>query len=382
MPPPLQERLGELQMGQEARFRFGDGSRMFAAPVESPKTGAGHVLLFTHQEGNPGMSRQSLLYLQLLTLLCAAAIVGWLAARALTSPIRRMQSAVNRVASGDLDSRVGSTLDSSVGELVALARDIDHMAAHMQTMMIARTRLFHHLSHEMRSPLARLRILLELLRDTGYQGEVSRLHERLNLADHEVSRLDSLIDEILDLARFDASKPPPMKPLSLTEVISECVELNTMEAKAKSVRLCTEFDKVGSTDMVSGNQELIVRAVDNLLRNAIRYTPANGAVIISLKHDGDKIILSVADEGPGVPEAFVNTIFEPFFRVPVSKSHTGTQLEKGYGLGLTFVHLVANLHAANIAARNKKSGGLSIVIRFNLIPHATHAVYESNGGKI
>jgi two-component system, OmpR family, sensor kinase len=366
IPPPAEERLGELRPAREARFRLGDGSRLLAMPVTLPPADPGHVLLFTHQQGDPVISRQSLLYWQLLALLCAAALVGWLVAHALTAPIRRMQVAVNRVASGDLDSRVGNSLNTGVGELVTLAGDIDHMAAQMQSMITARDRLFHHLSHEMRSPLARLRILLELLRDADDSG-AARLQERLTKADHEIGRLDSMIDEILGLARFDGSKLPPMELLSMTDIVSECVDFSGVEAEAKSVRLRIELDKTDAADTISGNREMIVRAIDNLLRNAIRYTPANGEVSISLRREGVYILLSIADQGPGVPDKFLNTIFEPFFRLPIAKSQDEPWQEKGHGLGLTFVQLAAKLHGATVVASNKMSGGLFISIRFQRI---------------
>jgi two-component system, OmpR family, sensor kinase len=366
MPPPVQARFDELRPGQEARIRLSDGGRLLAVPAQLSQTDAGHVLLFAQQESDPATSRQSLLYWQLLALLCAAAMVGWRVAHALASPIRRMQAAVNRVASGDLGSRVGSTLGTNVGELVTLAGDIDHMAAQMQIMIAARDRLFHHLSHEMRSPLARLRILLELLRDTDGRG-AARLEERLSKADREIGRLDSMIDELLGLARFDGSKTPRMESLSINDIVSECIDFSKVEAEAKSVRLCADLKNADTDDTISGSRELIVRAIDNLLRNAIRYTPVNGIVNVSSQCEGEHILLSVADQGPGVPEAFLSAIFEPFFRLPVAKSQDEPNQEKGHGLGLTFVQVMANLHGATIAASNRASGGLLITIRFQKI---------------
>jgi two-component system, OmpR family, sensor kinase len=364
MPPPAKERLAELREGQEARFKFDDGGRLLAIPVQISTTIKGHALLFAQQEGKAVASRQTLLYLQLVALLGTAAFVGWLVARALAAPIRHMQNAVNRVASGDLNSRVGNTLKTGINELSTLAHDIDHMAAQMQAMITSRDRLFHHLSHEMRSPLARLRILLELVREDE-AGNSSRAHERLNKADYEIDRLDSMIDEILSLARFDGGQLPPMEPLLMTEIVNECVEFTKVEADAKSVQLRIDSEVPPEFDSVSGNRELIVRAIDNLLRNAIRYTPADQVVDIAIRCEGIHVLVSVGDQGPGVPEAYLGAIFEPFFRLPTSKPQAESRQERGYGLGLTFVHLVSKLHGATVVASNKMSGGLLIEIRFS-----------------
>jgi signal transduction histidine kinase len=362
MPAPARARLAELLIGQEARFKFDGGGRLLALPMRLSPTDDGHILLFTQVEIDAIASRQSLLYLQLAALLCAAAIVGWLLARGLAGPIRRIQIAVNRVASGDLSSRVQGTLSNDVNELATLARDIDHMAAQMQTMIASRDRLLHHLSHEMRSPLARLRILLEMLRDDG--ANTARLYERLGKADGEIDRLDSMIDEILGLARFDGNKSPPMTPLSMREIIDECVDFTAVEAEAKSVRLSANIERAGASVLVLGNRELVIRAVDNLLRNAIRHTPANRVVDIALQCQGDDVLLAIGDQGPGVPEPYLHAIFEPFFRLPAAKNPTQPAQAKGYGLGLTLVQLMAKLHGATIVVSNKAAGGLLISIRF------------------
>jgi two-component system, OmpR family, sensor kinase len=364
MPAIVRERLGELRIGQEARFKFDDGGIAFALPARIPPTGAeGHALLFSQQEGGGFTSRRSLIYLQLLALLCAAGIVGWLVARTLIAPIRRMQTAVNLMASGNLSSRLRKTLNSGVTELETLAGDIDNMALQMQTMIASRDRLLHHLSHEMRSPLARLRILLEMLRDNNGSGD-SSFHDRLNKADSEVGRLDFMIDEILGLARFDVSKPPTMMPLSIREIIEGCIDFTTVEAEAASVHLSPDLDDSDASDMVYGNRELIVRAVDNLLRNAIRYTPANHVVTIALRSESDSILLSISDQGPGVPQPYLQAIFEPFFRLRDTKSISSQNQQKGYGLGLTYVNLIAKLHGATIVASNNVSGGLLISLAF------------------
>jgi two-component system, OmpR family, sensor kinase len=369
MPPPVLETLGNLPAGREARFQFGASGRMFAIPVQLSNAKAAHAVLFVHHDRDPATSRRSLLYWQLLALLGAAAALGWFVARALTAPIRRMQVAVNRVAGGDLGSRVGNTLETGIGELDELASDIDHMASQMQAMMTTRDRLLHHLSHEIRSPLARLRILLEFLRDSDQRTEdVQTRSARLDKADREVGRIDALVDEILNLARLDGSKPPPMSPTSLEEIIDECMESASVEAEAKGVHLSRSVEAPKGHDMISGNRELLVRAVDNLLRNAIHHAPANGRVNISVstRSDDASARLTVVDDGPGVPDEYLSHIFEPFFRLPhaAGEMAANQQERKGYGLGLTFVRLVATLHQATLVATNQAPHGLSISIGF------------------
>jgi two-component system, OmpR family, sensor kinase len=366
MPAAARERIGELRAGQEARFAFDDGGMLIAVPIKLSATAVvsdAHALLFGQRESDTSTSRQSLLYLQLIALLCAAGIVGWLAARALTAPIRQIQRAVNLIADGKLHARVGGTVHTGVHELTGLAHDIDNMASQMQAMNTSRDRLLHHLSHEMRSPLARLRILLELLREEKSSG-LSTPHKRLNSADKEIDRLDAMIDEILGLARLEACAPPPMTAVSMKELIKDCVESSSVEANVKAVQLTLDVGNADASDCVHGNRELIVRAVDNLLRNAIRHTPANHVVAVALTHTENAMLLSVDDQGPGVAACHLQAIFEPFFRLPATNLQSEQPSEKGYGLGLTYVRLITKLHGATVAASNKVSGGLLISIGF------------------
>jgi signal transduction histidine kinase len=361
MPDTAQQRMGELVPGREAHFRLAESAQILALPVQLASGDAAHVVALMHQQVDPASSRTRMLYWQLFAVLAAAALVGWLSALGLSAPIRRMQVAVNRVASGDLSWRIGNTIDTSVGELKALALDIDHMASQMQAMIAARDRLLHHLSHEMRSPLARLRILMELLRTDNSAGSSNRLDK----ADREIGRIDALVDEILTLARFDGTQVPAMESLSLRDIVDECVDSALVEAETKSIHLITTFSQVDAAFALSGNRELIVRAIDNLLRNAIRHTPTQGNVKISLEDNNQHITLTVSDAGPGVPDNLLNAIFEPFFRIPGQVQEAG---QVNVGLGLTLVRLVANLHGATITAGNKTPHGLSIAITFSLSP--------------
>lgn len=361
MPEAAQQRLRELVPEQEARFRLGENAQFLALPVRLANGDAAHVVIFMREQSDPASSRQRMLYWQLCALLAAAALVGWLAAHGLSAPIRRMQVAVNRVASGDLTSRIGNTIDTGVGELKTLARDIDHMAEKMQTLIASRDRLLHHLSHEMRSPLARLRILVELLRKPHSTDTAVRLDK----ADREIGRIDALVDEILTLARFDGTQAPPMESLSLRDIVDECVDSALVEAEAKSVHLVAAFDHADAAFALHGNRELIVRTIDNLLRNAIRHTPVAGSVEISVRHSNERITLTVGDNGPGVPDNLLDAIFEPFFRIPGQVQEAG---QVNVGLGLTLVRLVARLHGATIAASNQTPRGLSISIGFAALP--------------
>ncbi len=362
-PPSVKERIAELRSGQGASLRLSNGGRLLAIPVYLSPAEQAHAIFFAQQETNKAGSRQWLVFLQLSALLATAALVGWFVARALATPIKHLQNVVNRVASGDLNSRVGTHLNTSVAELSQLGHDIDHMAVQLKSMLNSRDRMFHHLSHEMRSPLARLRILLEMLRESDSDDKAQNL-ERLRKADYEIDRLDIMINEILGLAKLESGDPPPMEPVLMTEIIDECVEFSRVEAEAKSVRLDFNFVESDAKDVVTGNRELLLRTIDNLLRNAIRFTPANQTVSISLVTLGAHLILSVADQGPGVPDNYMDSIFEPYFRLSTPKPLGAVYEERGYGLGLTFVKLAAKMHAATVTARNNAEGGLVISIKF------------------
>ena len=275
------------------------------------------------------------------------AVAGWIVARQLTAPLRSVQSTIRRFSNGDLSARVGSHLAERGDDLGKLAGDFDRMADRVEEMIRGRDRLLHHLSHEMRSPLARLRFAIELAR-----SEEGDRDAYLKRADREVDRLDGLMGEMLQMARsVEGMSEADKQTVDLSELLSDAVQRASIDADAAGVKL----EQLPSPDVAfPGHVELLSRAIDNVLLNAIKYSPEGGTVKVSARHDDSLITIFIEDEGPGVPPAELKTLFEPFYRA--SNSAPG----QGYGLGLAIVASSLLAHGGYAEAENVKPNGLVV----------------------
>jgi two-component system sensor histidine kinase CpxA len=223
------------------------------------------------------------------------------------------------------------------------------MASRLQDLQAANRRLLRDVSHELRSPLARMRVALELARNRkgkNVEGELDRI-------ELESERLETLIDEVLGLLR-ESSESAPLKPESfdLRELLSDVRELVNYETPEGSPGVLFE---AGEPLNVSADRELIWRAVENLLRNALKYTDsARGVELSAGREDADRVWISVADRGPGLPEQHLEKIFEPFYRVQEARDRQSG----GHGLGLAIAAAAVRRHRGSIVARNRSGGGL------------------------
>jgi two-component system, OmpR family, sensor histidine kinase CpxA len=363
MPGEVKTWVRSLNAGVKGQMGFPDGSRVLALPVGKSSTESEHAVLFVREFSDPNKSRTHLLRLQLIGLLVTVCLAGWFVASAISKPVQSIRDSVNQLTNGTLTARVGSSLKSNLDDFVTLANDIDKMAGRIQNLIESRDKLLQHLSHEMRSPLAWLRILIDLIRTTSSRSSANPL-DRLDEADAEISRLDSIIDEILSLAQIEANQAPLMTEISLHSVINDCVRLAALEAASKTVSLTTSNMNPKLDAIIIGNYQLITRALDNLLRNAIRFSPNEGRVSINLQSGSESVLLSVSDQGSGVPETQLEKIFEPFARIESSSRSVEAPCHQGYGLGLAYVRAIANIHGATTAAANLESGGLIVTIAF------------------
>lgn len=274
-----------------------------------------------------------------------AAVLAWYFSR----PIRSLSQAFDEVAKGKLDVRVGQTLARRRDELADLGQDFDRMAERLQSVIEGQRRLLHDVSHELRSPLARLQAALDLL---GQQPE--RASEFLARIEREAGRMDLLVGELLTLARLDAGmRPRQDEAVALAELVADVADDAEFEGKARDCHVVT----TGNTEAsLRGNRELLHRALDNVVRNAIRHTPAGGTVRISVlpADQAGWLTIRVEDEGPGVPEAELDTIFTPFVRA------AGADAFAGYGLGLAITQRVMDLHGGKATAANRPGGGLCV----------------------
>jgi two-component system sensor histidine kinase CpxA len=281
-------------------------------------------------------------------------LMGAILAVHLAVPLRRLRRVVDRFGQGDLPARARSGRKDEIGEL---SRAFDAMAERIETLLAAERRLLQDVSHELRSPLARLTFAVELAR-SGPDREAA-----LDRVRKEADRMAALIGELLQLTRvegYPTDGSPEDIPLDrlLDDIVRDC----DLEAEARACRLVLRIDQPA---IVRGERELLHRAVENVLRNAFRHAPAGSAVEVSLELREDVATITVRDYGPGVPEALLGAIFQPFFRAEDDRSRASG----GVGLGLAIARRAVELHRGRIIARNA-TPGLGIAIE---LPNARSA---------
>jgi len=276
-----------------------------------------------------------------LFFLAAAVLLCYWLALHLTSPVRALQKAVERFGGGDFTARVGSQRRDELGQL---ANTFDRMAGRIETLLTAERRLLLDISHELRSPLARLGVAVELARS----GE--DLEAALNRIQKESDRLNALVGQLLQVTRAEGD-PNSLRrdPVRLDELLQQLVDDSAIEAAARGCRL--QYGPRAPVT-VEGDTELLRRAIENVIRNAIRYSPADADVEIALSRRNGAAVVAVRDHGPGVPEEALPRLFDAFYRVETSR----TSSSGGIGLGLSIARRAIELHNGRIRARNAQPG--------------------------
>jgi two-component system sensor histidine kinase CpxA len=271
----------------------------------------------------------------------------------LSAPIRRIQEGARALASENLDVRVSAGLEGRRDELAVLARDFDAMADQLRANRSAITQLLRDISHELRSPLARMRVAVGLARQPP--ADLSRQLDRL---EREIERLDSLISQVLRLARLHGTDAPfARETFDLDEVIEEVMRDANFEGAVKNCRV--RLQGAAST-AVNGNRDLLRSAIENVLRNAVRYSAQDAPVDVSVARSDSGVVILIRDCGPGVPDRDLERIFEPFYRVAESRDRdTG-----GEGIGLAITAQVMKAHGGSAQAANRLGGGFEV--RLNL----------------
>jgi two-component system sensor histidine kinase CpxA len=300
---------------------------------------------------------------QIIRILAVVAVAGfvcfWLA-RYISSPVSELRAATRALAGGNLRARIASSVCRRSDELGGLGIDFNAMAERIQSLLESQRRLLRDISHELRSPLTRLRVALDLAKD-GADSSSLLAHRRIEL---EAEKINDMIGNLLRLSRLEAlASLPDKSQIDLAQLVHQAVDEAALEA-TQNGRSVTVL-QVESCGIV-GNADLLHSVLENLIRNAIRYTPAGTAVEIDLSKQFSAgvwhAILSVRDYGPGVPPAHLTDIFEAFFRVEDSRnSETG-----GTGLGLSISQRAVRLHSGTIRAMNMTQGGLKIEVRLPL----------------
>ncbi len=285
-----------------------------------------------------------------------SAMISFFLARSLSVPLEQLSAASRRIAAGDLKTRVGHSLPERKDEIGRLATDFDAMASRLQAMQQANQRLLQDVSHELRSPLARLTVALEIARKKGAPNVESEL-DRIEL---ESERLGALVNDVLGLLRESSETVPKVdEEFDLNVLLNDLVDVVNYEVPEGKPGITW---KPVQPFPYRGDRELLWRAMENLLRNALRHTDPDNGVILNLERERKQVHLSVRDFGPGLPEGELQKIFEPFYRVQESRDRGSG----GHGLGLSIAANAVRRHGGRIAARNANDGGLIVQISLPL----------------
>jgi len=339
-PPPIQRDSGSSSDGKHRYtlvMGLPPGPRVFFGPRGLPVPG-------------------------LIILVLCSGFICYLLAWYMTKPVSRLRAATQQIAAGDLTARAGDPRSRRHDEIAGLVRDFDTMAGRLETLVKAQSRLLNDISHELRSPLARLNVALGLARQRSGPESASML-ERIEL---EASRLNELIGRLLTLARLeDGEQNVPTTPVLLDDVVLNVAEDAEFEAQAR--RCHVQSDIPEGNWAVRGQASLLHSAIENVVRNAIRYTREDSTVQIHLtkkrRSSGAEAVVSVADCGSGVPPDALEKLFQPFYRLDDDRGRqTG-----GVGLGLAITERAVRFHGGRVAALNRPEGGLLVEIHLPLL---------------
>jgi two-component system, OmpR family, sensor kinase len=328
-----------------------------ATPQIVGPDGAVYTFLFGYRSWSPlgvlGPARENLI--RLIIALGVSAMISWWLARYLSKPVTSLQASTRALAAGHLDTRVAPDIAQRSDELGVLARDFDRMAERLRQLLAAKEQLLRYVSHELRSPLARLRVALSLARRDG--ADISREMDRM---ERETERLDTMIGQILRLSSLATDDPNlGRQRIELGHLLSEVVDDARLEARADNKTV--EFTPAVHAEVL-GNHELLRSAIENVIRNAIRFTDNASKIDVGLEIRARQAVVTIRDQGCGVPETELEKIFEPFHRVPGANDRGST----GGGLGLTIAARVVTVYGGRVHARNAPDKGLIVEIELPL----------------
>ncbi len=339
------------------------GQRNWLASPISNKAGKTYIVALGLPEQPPvehlfkGLTHGFLGWRLLALLLVTAGVCFWLA-RSLTSPIRRLRQATRQFAAGDLSTRVGHQVKGK-NELAGLAGDFDEMAGKIENLVGTQKRLLRDISHELRSPLARLGVALELARQDGNQESRQKALGRIEL---EARRMNDMIGQLLSLTRLEnGTSELPRAEFDLCALLANLVQDAGFEARNRNIKVTFNGPE---TAVVSGYEELLARALENIIRNGIRYTKDGTQVSVELSCEPGATLIRIADQGPGVPDEALEKLFEPFYRVADARDRQSG----GTGIGLAIAEQAVRLHAGSIRASNLPEGGLLVQISLPVSP--------------
>ncbi len=295
--------------------------------------------------------RMPVVLLPLIALAIASALLAWV----FTRPLRQLKGATHRFAHGDLQARTPPNVRRRRDAIGELAREHDRMADRISGLLDAQRQLVRDVSHELRSPLARMAVAATLA-ESASGNEREAAAERIQT---EIQRMDGLIDDLLTLSRAQAGVVDfEFSRCDLGALAEEIAADAHFEFEARKVEIASEGDT-----LIQADCRRLRQALENIVRNALRHSPESTTVRIALKASSDSVSISVTDEGPGVDPEQLERIFEPFFRDDTARSPDG-----GQGVGLAIARAMVTGHKGTVRAVNRDQGGLSVILE---IPRRT-----------
>ncbi|SFK31777.1 sensor histidine kinase [Methylophaga sulfidovorans] len=283
--------------------------------------------------------------------LIAAIFFSALLAWYFTKPIGLLRQSFARLAEGELQTRIGNKMGRRHDELVELGKNFDDMAGKIGHLMSAQQRLLHDVSHELRSPLARMQAAIGIA-----EQQPEKAHEILTRIERESQRMSDLVGELLVLSRLETGVTDNAQTeICLNDLLDEIISDARFEASSKNIQVhYTAIEDI----FITVRSELIHRAIENIVRNAIKFSPVDSEVNLTVSTNSakDRLLIAIEDSGPGVAETDLESIFKPFFR-----GHL-TERNDSIGLGLAIAYRAIDSHGGEIKASNREEGGLRVEV--------------------
>jgi two-component system sensor histidine kinase CpxA len=358
-PPGAGELITRAAESREVEFNFAGRETIVARPVISSK---GQRYMYVAHIPRPPFQQtlQPLLFRMLVILVIGGIFCFWLA-RYLTTPLLKLRTTTNELAEGNLGARVADRLAKRRDEVGQLGRDFNGMAERLESMVKAQQRLLGDISHELRSPLARLGVALGLAR----QRSGVEANGALDRIERESDNLNEMISQLLELTRLESGTDVRKRTvIDLASLVRDVAEDADYEARGVNRSVQVVWTERCS---INGIEDLLRSAVENVVRNAVRFTPEGTAVEVALQRQNGAganfAVISVRDHGNGVAEESLEKIFHPFYRAEDARDR---QSGGGTGLGLAITERAVRMHGGSVKAANAKEGGLSVEMRLKL----------------
>ncbi len=356
--PGTQELVAKANESRDIEFNFAVENTLVARPVVSAK--GQRYIYVAHIPRPPFQPSFQALGLRLLVVLVIGGIFCLWLARYLTTPLLKLRTTTNELAEGNLGARVSTKLARRRDEVGQLGRDFNSMAERLESMVRAQQRLLGDISHELRSPLARLGVALGLAR----QRSGAAAHGALDRIERESDNLNDMISHLLTLTRLESGTDGRRRTsVDLAALVREVADDADFEARSLNRSV-----QVVSSDncSIDGVEELLRSAVENVVRNAVHYTSEGTAVEVALRKqngNGNWAVISVRDYGKGVPGEALEKIFRPFYRTEDARDR---QSGGGTGLGLAITERAVRMHGGTVQAVNANGGGLAVELKLSL----------------